>query len=171
MQTSDLLPSLLAIPAAAALLCLLLPSARAVFAAVGCAVAVTIGIAIAVAISAASEGRIHAGGLLFADALSAFHLLVLSAVFAMSSLYAPLYFRETRRRNIEDINVTQQLPDGTEDHQWPGYNFLLLINAGALRLMDARQSLPPWAQPAWERELQTIGWQRELSESLLRAPG
>jgi hypothetical protein len=81
---------------------------------------------------------------------------------------APLYFRETRRRNIEDINVTQQLPDGTEDHQWPGYNFLLLINAGALRLMDARQSLPPWAQPAWERELQTIGWQRELSEALLR---
>jgi hypothetical protein len=81
---------------------------------------------------------------------------------------APLYFRETRRRNIEDINVTQQLPDGTEDHQWPGYNFLLLINAGALRLLDARQSLPPWAQPAWEREPQTIAWQRELSEALMR---
>ncbi|MDB5358241.1 MAG: putative alpha,2-mannosidase, partial [Phycisphaerales bacterium] len=83
---------------------------------------------------------------------------------------APLYFRETRRRNIEDINVLQQLPDGTETHQWPGYNFLLLGNAGALRLMDARESMPNWAQPSWERELHTVGWQNELNEALeLRA--
>ena len=102
MQPSDLLPSLLAIPAAAALVCLLLPSARAVFAAVWCAVAATAAIAIVVAAAAASAGRIHAGNLLFADALSAFHLLVLSAVFAMSSLYAPLYFRDDVRKGTLD---------------------------------------------------------------------
>ena len=79
---------------------------------------------------------------------------------------APVYFREARRRNIEDINVLQSLRDGTESHQWPGYNFLLLVNAGALRLMDARDNLPTWAQPAWERELHNPTWQRELTESL-----
>ncbi len=79
---------------------------------------------------------------------------------------APLYFRETRRRNIEDINVLQGLRDGTESHQWPGYNFLLLINAGALRLMDARDGMPNWAQPVWERELHDLTWQRELGEAL-----
>ena len=81
---------------------------------------------------------------------------------------APIYFREVRRRNIEDINVLQELPDGTESHQWPGYNFLLLVNAGALRLTEARDGLPPWAQPAWERELHDPLWQRELTEALQR---
>jgi hypothetical protein len=81
---------------------------------------------------------------------------------------APLYFREARRRNIEDINVLQELRDGTESHQWPGYNFLLLVNAGALRLMDARDGLPAWAQPAWERDLHSPTWQQELREALQR---
>jgi hypothetical protein len=81
---------------------------------------------------------------------------------------APTYFRETRRRNIEDINVTQNLRDGTEDHQWPGYNFLLMRNVGALQLMDAREGLPSWAQPVWERELHTPLWQRELMDHLVR---
>ncbi|MDB5289567.1 MAG: glycoside hydrolase family 92, partial [Phycisphaerales bacterium] len=81
---------------------------------------------------------------------------------------APTYFRETRRRNIEDINVLQGLRDGTETHQWPGYNYLLLNNIGALRLMEARAGLPIWAQPAWEKELHTPGWQKEEMEALQR---
>src|SRR5258708_12177134 len=83
---------------------------------------------------------------------------------------APLYFRETRRRNIEDINAIQLLRDGTDPHQWPGYNPLVLTNTGALRLIHARESAPNWAQPAWERELHTSTWQTELTELLaLRA--
>ncbi|HET6248186.1 MAG TPA: chitobiase/beta-hexosaminidase C-terminal domain-containing protein [Tepidisphaeraceae bacterium] len=81
---------------------------------------------------------------------------------------APLYFRETRRRNIEDINVLQELRDGTETHQWPGYNFLLMRNTGALRLMDARENMPNWAQPVWEKDLHTTNWQNELNEALGR---
>lgn len=84
---------------------------------------------------------------------------------------APLYFRETRRRNIEDVNVVQGLRDGTEAHQWPGYNHVLLINAAALRLMDARETLPVWAQPVWERDLHTPAWQQELRDHLARRAG
>ena len=83
---------------------------------------------------------------------------------------APLYFRETRRRNIEDFNSVQTMRDGTEPHQWPGYNWLGLINMGVLRLMDARENLPPWAQPIWEKDLHAPEWREELIENLtLRA--
>jgi hypothetical protein len=81
---------------------------------------------------------------------------------------APIYFRETRRRNIEDVNVVQGLLDGTEDHQWPGYNWLLLINAGALKLIDTREMMPPWALPSWEKEIHTQSWRRELEDFLGR---
>ena len=81
---------------------------------------------------------------------------------------APLYFRETRRRNIEDINTLQMLRDGTETHQWPGYNFLLMLNIASIRLMEARDTLPNYAQPAWEKELHTAGWQKEEMEALQR---
>ena len=89
--------------------------------------------------------------------------LMLFAMLIDEFQVAPLYFRETRRRNIEDINAIQLLRDGTDPHQWPGYNPLVLINTGVLRLMNARENLPPWAQPAWERELHTPAWQRELT--------
>ena len=79
---------------------------------------------------------------------------------------APVYFRETRRRNIEDVNAIQLLRDGTDPHQWPGYNPLVLTNAGALRLMNSRETAPNWAQPAWERDLHTAAWQTELKELL-----
>ncbi|MCY3021079.1 MAG: chitobiase/beta-hexosaminidase C-terminal domain-containing protein [Planctomycetota bacterium] len=79
---------------------------------------------------------------------------------------APLYFREARRRNIEDLNTVQTMRDGTEPHLWPGYNWLGLINMGVLRLMDARENLPPWAQPTWEKDLHTPEWQKEFIENL-----
>ncbi|HEY3322400.1 MAG TPA: chitobiase/beta-hexosaminidase C-terminal domain-containing protein [Planctomycetota bacterium] len=81
---------------------------------------------------------------------------------------APLYFRETRRRNIEDINAIQMLRDGTDPHQWPGYNPLVLINTAAIRLMNARENMPTWMQPAWERDLHTPAWQNELTELLCK---
>ena len=81
---------------------------------------------------------------------------------------APIYFRETRRRNIEDVNTVQGLLDGTEDHQWPGYNFLILINAGAIKLVETREMMPPWALPSWEKEVHTQSWQRELRDYLRR---
>ncbi|HZZ71366.1 MAG TPA: chitobiase/beta-hexosaminidase C-terminal domain-containing protein [Pirellulales bacterium] len=96
-----------------------------------------------------------AGSLLFAILIDEFKV-------------APIYFRETRRRNIEDINVVQELRDGTETHQWPGYNYLLLNNIGAVRLMQARDGLGTWSQPLWEKELHTPQWQRELQDNLLR---
>jgi hypothetical protein len=79
---------------------------------------------------------------------------------------APVYFRETRRRNIEDINAIQLLRDGTDPHQWPGYNPLVLINTSVLRLMSQRESMPTWMQPKWERDLHTPEWQGELLELL-----
>jgi hypothetical protein len=83
---------------------------------------------------------------------------------------APIYFRETRRRNLEDLNTVQTMRDGTEPHQWPGYNWLGVLNMGALRLMDARENLPPWAQPVWEKELHSPEWRQELIDNLgLRA--
>ena len=81
---------------------------------------------------------------------------------------APVYFRETRRRNIEDINTLQALRDGTETHQWPGYNYLLLDNVGAIRLMQERAPVDNWSQPAWEKELHSVAWQQEENEALMR---
>ncbi|MGD0090392.1 MAG: chitobiase/beta-hexosaminidase C-terminal domain-containing protein [Planctomycetota bacterium] len=80
---------------------------------------------------------------------------------------APLYFREARRRNLEDLNTVQTMRDGTEPHLWPGYNWLGLINMGVLRLMDARENLPPWAQPVWEKDLHTPEWRKEFIGNLL----
>lgn len=93
--------------------------------------------------------------------------MMLMAILVDEFKVAPLYFRETRRRNIEDINVVQQLLDGTETHQWPGYNFLLLNNTGAIALMNARESMPNWGQPAWERELHMVRWQNEMDAAFM----
>ncbi len=81
---------------------------------------------------------------------------------------APVYFRDGRRRNIEDIMTLQELPDGTETHQWPGYNFVMLVNAAALRLTESRDVLSNWDLPVWEKDTHTALWQRELTEGLER---
>jgi hypothetical protein len=93
---------------------------------------------------------------------------LLLSIFLDEFKAAPIYFRDARRRQFEDINVLQMLPDGTDEHQWPGYNPLLMVNAAALRLMDARELVMDVNQPVWEKEMRTPAWQRELREALER---
>jgi len=81
---------------------------------------------------------------------------------------APMYFRETRRRNIEDITAVQLMRDGTDPHYWPGYNPLIMINMAVIRLMNARESMPGWAHPKWEQDLRTPEWQNEFIELMTK---
>jgi hypothetical protein len=76
------------------------------------------------------------------------------------------YFRETLRRNIEDINAIQMLRDGTDPHQWFGYNAVVLANASVFRLMNARENAFMFEQPAWEKRLHDPTWQVEERELL-----
>src|SRR5258708_21792587 len=56
---------------------------------------------------------------------------------------APVYFRETQRRNLEDINAIQLLRHGTDPPQWPAHTPPVLINTSLLRLMRQMANLPP----------------------------
>ena len=93
-QPAILLVVVLALPAVGAGLCLLLPSARAVLAALTLGVLAT-GLAAAVLAAVVfGAGPLHAiGGWLFVDALSAYHLLLLELVFSLSTVFAGGYFR------------------------------------------------------------------------------
>lgn len=66
-----------------------------------------------------------------------------------------LFFREGRRRNIEDNAVTQNLRDGTENQQCPWYNDNYI--KGMVQLFDLlkkRDAITRW----WE-----LGWVRDFS--------
>ena len=76
------------------------------------------------------------------------------------------YFRETLRRNIEDINAIQMLRDGTDPHQWFGYNAVVLANASVFRLMNGRENAFMFEQPSWEKRLHDPAWQVEERELL-----
>jgi hydrogenase-4 component F len=89
----NLLLVALALPVANAGLCLLLPGARAVQA------ALTAGSLAAAAVTAALAARVFgggaveaAGGWFFLDALSAWHLILLQFVFVLSTVFAGRYF-------------------------------------------------------------------------------
>ncbi len=77
-----------------------------------------------------------------------------------------IYFRETVRRNIEDINAIQMLRDGTDPHQWFGYNAVVLANTAVFRLMNARENNFWFEQPAWEKKMHDPDWQVEERELL-----
>lgn len=80
---------------------------------------------------------------------------------------APFYFREARRRGIEDNAVTQNLRDGTETQQCPWYNENYLNTYTAVRLLDARGRLPVWKETPWAKELRNdLDWRSELGEHL-----
>lgn len=93
-QAANLLVVVLAMPVAGAGLCLLLRSARAVLAVLTAGVLAT---ALAMACLAAvvfGSGPLYAvSGWLFVDALSAYHLVLLALVFALSTVFASRYFR------------------------------------------------------------------------------
>ena len=80
---------------------------------------------------------------------------------------APFYFRESRRRNIEDNAVTQNLRDGTENQQCPWYNENYLQVADALRLCSVRRTLPSYKDLPWINALTgDLDWQREVQDHL-----
>jgi len=74
---------------------------------------------------------------------------------------APFYLREGRRRNIEDMAVTQNLRDGTSDQQDPWYNLQYLKVSAALRLLEQDSTLPGWSE--FQHDYQ---WKRELRRHL-----
>lgn len=67
---------------------------------------------------------------------------------------APRFFREARRRNIEDNAVTQNLRDGTENQQDQWYNIGSYYEVlTALDFLEERRALAAWARPSWEEDL------------------
>jgi hydrogenase-4 component F len=93
MDASFVLIALITVPAAAALTCLLVPSPRAILRLIaGTAVAVGV-LALLTAVKVFSGGAlIGAGDWLRLDALGAFHFVVMTSVFVISSLFASAYF-------------------------------------------------------------------------------
>ncbi len=79
------------------------------------------------------------------------------------------WFREARRRNIEDNAVTQNLRDGSENQQDPWYNDNYLQVYQALRLLEARSNVNRWQERSWVSEIRTNPlWRQTVQEHLNR---
>jgi hypothetical protein len=82
-------------------------------------------------------------------------------------LSAPLFFRENKRRSIEDNAVTQNLRDGTENQQCPWYNDNFHGVLSAIKLLESRDRMPSWREVEWVKEVQEDArWQDEIRENL-----
>ncbi|MEI6168974.1 MAG: chitobiase/beta-hexosaminidase C-terminal domain-containing protein [bacterium] len=95
--------------------------------------------------------------------------LLLQAMIFDESRLAPLWLRENRRRNLEDVAATQNLRDGTENQQDPWYSAVMYTEAvsSALRLLVARESLPIWQEyPDLAALRQDARWKNEIQEHL-----
>ena len=95
--------------------------------------------------------------------------LLLQAMIFDESRLAPLWLRENRRRNLEDVAATQNLRDGTENQQDPWYSAQMYTEAvpSALRLLAARESLPMWQEfPDLAALRQDARWKNEIQEHL-----
>jgi hypothetical protein len=95
--------------------------------------------------------------------------LLLQAMIFDESRLAPLWLREGRRRNLEDVAATQNLRDGTENQQDPWYSGAMYTEAvpSALRLLAARESLPMWQEfPDLAALRQDARWKNEIQEHL-----
>lgn len=80
---------------------------------------------------------------------------------------APFYFREGRRRGIEDNAVTQNLRDGTENQQCPWYNQNYMGVSRVFKLLQAREILPSYKEQTWVWQLRSdLSWRREVQEHL-----
>ncbi len=80
---------------------------------------------------------------------------------------APMYFRESRRRCVEDIAVTQHLRDGSETQQDVWYNPSFLRTKEAIRFIDARAVVPLRDERPWIREVRLNDqWKRQIYEHL-----
>jgi hydrogenase-4 component F len=93
METANILWAILALPFAAGAVALTIRSPRAILMLVPAAVVATGAAAVYAAREVFTKGALlAAGGWLYLDALSAYHLLVLMLVFTLSSFYAWRYF-------------------------------------------------------------------------------
>ena len=80
---------------------------------------------------------------------------------------SPVLFRESRRRDIEDNAVTQNLRDGTENQEDPWYNGNYLTVAAAFPLIAARATLPADQELPWVQEVRDDpNWQKEIQDHL-----
>jgi hypothetical protein len=78
---------------------------------------------------------------------------------------APIFFRESKRRYVEDNAVTQNLRDGTENQQCPWYNDNYHHTLGAVKLLEHRG--PSWREVDWVRQAEEDPrWLKEISEHL-----
>jgi hydrogenase-4 component F len=99
----------LIVPCAGAAVCALLGNTRQILIAKCATVAATLSAILPIAWRAVASGPVEAfGGLFYVDALSAFHLFVMSIVFAGSSIYGCSYFmREVGSGNVTTRNMRQ----------------------------------------------------------------
>jgi hydrogenase-4 component F len=98
MSPSTLIWLLLLAPAATGLLCLVLPSPKAMLRALPAGVLASAAAGFGIVGAVAREGRVFAASnWLFVDALSSFHLIVMLSVVSLASLYAWVYFGEELR--------------------------------------------------------------------------
>jgi len=154
---SLLLWSLLLLPAIAGAAAAVWPWRRG---AIGWMVATTVagaGLELAVALAVGYAGRplTAAGGWLFADSLSAFHLGVMAIVFALSGLYAVVYFaadgghpltpREARRFAAlwlgSQTSMTLILVSNNLGLMWVGMESTTLLTAFLISLHPTKVSL------------------------------
>jgi hypothetical protein len=82
---------------------------------------------------------------------------------------APQFFREGRRRMIEDNAVTQNLRDGSENQQCPWYNDNYVLGVGQVfPLLEARRRLPGWQELPWVEELKNDpDWFQEIRDNMV----
>src|SRR5579862_875315 len=93
IDPADFLWAILLLPIAGALICLVLPAAAAVLALLPWVVVALALLALYPAAFVFGNGPIYSqGGWFFLDALSAYHLLIMSLVFVLASTYARGYF-------------------------------------------------------------------------------
>jgi hypothetical protein len=93
--------------------------------------------------------------------------MMLNAIILDEFRIAPQYFRECRRRNIEDNSATQSLRDGSENQQDPWYNTTVMESSAALSLMRERESVPGWNELPWINAIRAdVDWKNELRQHL-----
>ena len=149
-----LLVAVLAIPVAGAGLCLLLPSARAVRAVLTTGVLTTALAAAWLSAAVFGVGPLNAvGGWLFLDALSAYHLLLLALVFALSTVFASRYFRHAHALDLRSARrfgalwlgsmaaMTLVLLSNHLGLMWVGIESTTLVTTFLIGLHRSRESL------------------------------
>lgn len=94
MKASVLIWALIALPMAGSVVCLISPTGRTVLQAIQVGILASVAVTVAAVIAVGQQGPITtAYEWLRLDALSVFHLVVMMVVFALSSLYLPIYYR------------------------------------------------------------------------------